>query len=129
MRTVSVITGVLLSAFAISSCRLEKDEAAASRGARTSIPADAPSITGVVTDVGSDGRIRIEERPSDGSGSAKAVVRLAENAAILTRTGSPTTVGAIQTGMRVSAWFTGPVMESYPVQATANVIVIESGVP
>jgi hypothetical protein len=129
MRRLSVITGVLFTALAVSGCRLEKDEAAASRNARATIPAAAPSITGVVTDVGSDSRIRIEERPTDTSGSAKAVVRLAENAAILTRAGSPATFGAIQTGMRVSAWFIGPVMESYPVQATANVIVIESGVP
>ena len=130
MRTVSVIAGALfLTVFTIPACRLEKDEPAASRDARAMIPSDAPSITGVVTDVGADRRIRIEERPGESAGSAKAVVRLSEDAQIVNRAGSTAAVGDIQNGMRVSAWFVGPVMESYPVQATANVIVIESGNP
>ena len=120
---------LLLAGLVTSACRLEQDDPSPPRDARAALPADAPSITGIVTDVNADGRIRIEERPDDSSGSAKAVVRLAENATILDRTGSPAARDAIRNGTRVSAWFTGPVMESYPVQATANVIVIESGSP
>lgn len=31
----------------------------------------------------------------------------------------------LRVGQRVKVWFTGPVMESYPLQATAGVIAIE----
>ena len=89
------------------------------------IPGAPPSITGTVTDVNDQRRIRIEEQPAEASGSAKAVVRLADGAVIVTRAGERATFADIRTGTRVSAWFTGPVAESYPVQATANVIVIE----
>ena len=125
-----IMTGMLLlAALAAQACRLEKDESSASRNPRAAIPGEAASITGVVTDIGPDRRIRIEEQPGESAGSAKAVVRLTEDAKIHNRAGTRATFGDIQNGMRVSAWFTGPVMESYPVQAMANVIVIESGAP
>ena len=36
----------------------------------------------------------------------------------------PATFEALQLGQKVEAWFTGPVAESYPVQAVASDIVI-----
>ena len=36
----------------------------------------------------------------------------------------PATFEALQVGQKVEAWFTGPVAESYPVQAVASDIVI-----
>ena len=36
----------------------------------------------------------------------------------------PATFEALQLGQRIEAWFTGPVAESYPVQAVASDIVI-----
>lgn len=123
-----IMTGVLLlAALATSACRLERDDSSSPRNARAGIPAGAPSITGTVTDVQPDGRIRIEEHPDESSGSAKAVVRPADDATIVHRDGTTAAFTDIRSGMRVSAWFTGPVMESYPVQAAANVIVIETG--
>ena len=128
MRNIT-IRALLLIAVATSACRPEQGDPTPPRDARSAVPAGAPSITGVVTDLQPDGRIRIEERPADSAGSNKAVVRLTADARIVHRTGAPAVLEAIRNGTRVSAWFTGPVMESYPVQATANVIVIESGSP
>lgn len=79
----------------------------------------------VTSSTAADRRLWIEERPGDATGSAKAVVRLSAGATIITRAGVAARVEDIAVGTRVSAWFIGPVMESYPVQATANVIVIE----
>lgn len=87
---------------------------------------EAPSITGVVTSIGPGRTLRIEERPSDESGSAKAMVRVPEGASIRHRDSQAQRhFESIQQGATVSAWFTGPVAESYPVQATANALVIE----
>jgi hypothetical protein len=35
----------------------------------------------------------------------------------------------LQVGQQVKVWFAGPAMESYPLQATAGVIVIEPSNP
>jgi hypothetical protein len=93
--------------------------------AAAAVPAEPPSITGVVTAAGPGRTLRVEERPEDASGSAKAQVRVPEGAAILDRGGRARRFDEVQRGARVSAWFTGPVAESYPVQATARVVVIE----
>ncbi|MDQ3698539.1 MAG: YobA family protein [Gemmatimonadota bacterium] len=93
-------------------------------GAGAMIPNEAPSITGQVTGVTLP-TVRVEERPADAAGSAKASVRLVDGTRLLRRGGSAAASGDLRVGQRVSVWFTGPVMESYPVQATASVIVIE----
>ena len=125
----SVLCMMLMALPAVAACRADPNDATPSRDARAAIPASAPSITGVVTSVQAERRLRIEENPDESAGSAKAVVRVTDDAIVLTRGGSTTSFQAIRTGMRVSAWFSGPVMESYPVQTTANVIVIESENP
>jgi hypothetical protein len=89
------------------------------------IPDEPASISGVVTAIGDDGRVRIEEHPDDHSGYEKAVARI-DAARIVRRSGAPATAADVAVGQHVSAWFTGPVMESYPVQATASVVVIEA---
>lgn len=89
------------------------------------IPTEAPSIQGTITAVQQDGRIRVEEQPEEESGSAKAVIRLDEDSRVVYREGGAGGPGELAVGQRVSAWFTGPVAESYPVQATAAVVVIE----
>jgi len=86
---------------------------------------EAPSIQGRVTEK-SSGRILIEEEPLDSSGSAKASVRLTRSTRILRSSGEPATIDDLQTGQRVSAWFEGPVAQSYPVQASASAIRIEA---
>ena len=89
------------------------------------IPPMQPSISGVVTHVEGD-RVRVEERPAEASGSDKAAVRLTERTQLLHRDGSPATRADLVIGTRVSVWFMGPVLESYPVQATARAVVLES---
>lgn len=94
------------------------------------LPTEAPSIWGLVTAIGPGRTLMIEENPSLKSGSAKAHVKVPENTEIWDRgSGARRSFEDIRQGGTVSAWFTGPVAESYPVQATARVIVIESAVP
>jgi hypothetical protein len=100
-------------------------------------PTGQPSITGVITSAervsgGNDviARIVVEENPAESAGSAKASVRLTRHTRIVAHERVSTEsnpLDALVTGARVSVWFTGPVAESYPVQATADVVVLEHG--
>ena len=89
-----------------------------------SIPNEAPYITGTITAI-EPGSVRIEEVPADSAGSAKAQARKSSETLVTDRSGSRLTFDSLQVGQRVSAWFTGPIMESYPVQGRARVIVVE----
>ncbi len=93
-------------------------------------PTDPPAIAGRITSVsanetGDAGSIMVE-----GSGSLgdKASFKVPGTVAVLrqVKDGSiaAATFGDLQTGMRVSVWSEGPVAESYPVQATASVVLI-----
>jgi hypothetical protein len=114
---------LLLATTACSSSR--REEAMPNGGGDTTIPATSPAITGTVTAVDGD-RIRVEENPADSSGSAKASVRIiAGETRVVRRSGASATGADIIEGSRVSVWFVGPVMESYPVQARGGVVVIE----
>jgi hypothetical protein len=89
------------------------------------VTTEAPSIRGTITHRGTD-RILIEEEPLDSSGSAKASVRLTSTTRVLRGSGEAGRRDDLSMGQQVSAWFEGPVMESYPVQATASAVRIES---
>jgi hypothetical protein len=101
-------------------------------GGDASPPARAPDIAGTVTHVSRSGErtvtVRVEERPADVSGSAKASVRVTESTRVI-RGGRVVSEREIREGARVSAWFTGPVAESYPVQARAEAVRIEEDSP
>ena len=93
---------------------------------------DAPaSIAGRVTAVQQSGdsvrSVRVEAQPAASTGSAKAVVRITQSTTVI---GSPATgtadFTALRAGQWVRVWFVGPVRESYPVQANAGTIVIDS---
>ncbi|HEX5831905.1 MAG TPA: DUF3221 domain-containing protein [Gemmatimonadaceae bacterium] len=86
--------------------------------------ATTPSIAGTITERVGD-RVRVEEQPSEASGSAKALVRLTIETRILAPDGSALSADELREGRRVRVWFTGPVAESYPVQATAGTVVVE----
>ena len=105
---------------------------ACNRSATAELPTDPPYLRGAITAI-EPTEIRVEVDPGAASGSAKAMLRLLEDTQILWRTGEPADRGDLRLGTVVSAWVAGPVMESYPVQATAATIVIESttrpGVP
>jgi hypothetical protein len=89
------------------------------------VTSEAPSIRGTVTRASPD-RILIEEEPLDSTGSAKAIVRLTPSTHVLRSSGETSRPDDLHIGQKVSAWFDGPVMESFPVQATAKAVRIES---
>ena len=95
------------------------------------IPRGPASIAGRVTAVQRSGErigsIRVESQPGDSAGSPKAVVRVGQRTGV---TGPPGAVAAdfnaLRVGQWVRVWFTGPVRESYPVQADAQHVAIDS---
>lgn len=93
------------------------------RGNITSIHrADAQS-----QEEGTIGTVLIEGAIEEDTGFDKASVTITEETRIFEQEGQgrrAVTFEALQVGQRVEARFTGPVMESYPVQATAKEIVI-----
>ena len=93
-------------------------------GALVAPPTEPPAIRGTITAV-SEARVLIEEQPGDVWGSAKASVRLLPTTRLVRRSGGSVAPSELRVGQLVSAWFAGPVAESYPVQATASVIVLE----
>jgi hypothetical protein len=97
----------------------------ADRDAGALVANEAPSIQGTLTQRSQD-RILIEEEPLDSSGSAKASVRLTRNTYFLRSPGNAARRDDLAVGQKVSVWYSGPVMESYPVQATAAVVRIDS---
>jgi hypothetical protein len=88
------------------------------------VATETPAIRGTLTHKAAD-RILIEEEPLDSSGSDKASVRLTRITKVLRSSGEPAHLDDLRVGQKVSAWFHGPVMESYPVQATASAVRID----
>ena len=98
--------------------------APATPSAEVRLSTEAPSIVGMITAI-ENGRVRIEERPEDPSGSAKAVVRLTPQTVIFGHDRAIWPVDSLRVGRRVRAWYSGPVAESYPVQTNAGIIQAE----
>lgn len=62
----------------------------------------------------------------------KASVRITDQTRILSQSGnvmSPTTFEELRVGQRVQATFTGSVLQTYPVQATADEVVLLKPTP
>ncbi len=72
-----------------------------------------------------EGQLFVEGNAAEISGSAKASLRLTGTTRIFRRRVAAR-VTDLKVGQRVHVWVTGPVMESYPLQAEAAVIVIDS---
>ena len=95
------------------------------------LPDSAPGIRGVITKSDSTAGSRfilVEENPGDTTGSQKASVRFNDQTKIYRRSGSSLEkIGRadLANGKKVSVWFEGPVAESYPVQGSAAVVVLE----
>jgi hypothetical protein len=93
-------------------------------------PSGSPSIRGTVTSVSplaAQGVILVEERPQDRAGSDKASVTVNAATRIYRGRVSASTKGSfsdLHNGQLVEVWFAGPVLTSYPVQATASVILV-----
>lgn len=93
------------------------------------LPTEPPFLTGTVTAVGriAEGwSLRVEERPDDVTGSAKGVFRVGSATTLRRATGGRARSEELREGQRVRVWVTGPVAESYPVQARARMIVIDA---
>lgn len=85
--------------------------------------AEPPYLSGAITAV--DGaEIRVEAHPT--GGAAAAVLRLTPDTRIQWSTGEPASRRDLRLGAQVSVWVVGPVAESYPVQATARRVRIET---
>ena len=110
---------------------------AAACATKVALPSRDPEVRGIVTAVtpseagetGGErlGTLRIEENPADSSGSPKWVLTITANTIVLVRPGEITEPASFQrlvTGQRVDAWITGPVRESYPMQAEASHILV-----
>lgn len=92
--------------------------------ATAAIPRTMPSIVGQVTAIDLP-TIVVEEKPTEPHGSDKARVRITDGTHVLRRGEGVVGATELRVGQQVKVWFTGPVMESYPLQATAGAIVIE----
>lgn len=114
---------LLLSFLFGSGCTLELNDPSVS-DAKAAIPRTAPSIIGQVTAIALP-TIILEEKPTEPHGSAKARVRITKDTQVWRRGEGGMGTAELKVGQQVKVWFAGPVMESYPLQATAGVIVIE----
>jgi ABC-type glycerol-3-phosphate transport system substrate-binding protein len=100
-------------------------------GLSASVPEESPSIIGDIKQVeqGSGGtRILVEQIPTRSAGEPIAWITLTGRTRVLARADGQTTTasaGELAVGTRVQVWFTGPVAESFPVQATAGTVLIE----
>lgn len=94
------------------------------------LPSTPASISGRITSVNRAGEqigsIRVEAQPGDSAGSDKAVAKIGQGTPIFGIGGAATDFNALQVGQWVRVWFTGPVATSYPVQATASAVAIDS---
>jgi hypothetical protein len=73
------------------------------------------------------GVVLIEENPDEEVGSQKDSMTITRVTKLMEQRGqdlSPIRLDDIEVGQRAEAWYTGPVAESYPRQATASLIVI-----
>jgi len=91
-----------------------------------------PDVRGVITSISAGsgdvlGSVRIEGAIDQDTEYDKAVVRVEDDTKIYRQSGgqlTEATFADLAVGQTVEAWFTGPVAESYPVQAKASQIVI-----
>jgi hypothetical protein len=73
--------------------------------------------------------VLIEEHPGEANRGSKSYVTVLREARLLRRTASGVErieFGDLRVGQRAEVWFSGPVLESYPTQATAAVIVVDA---
>lgn len=93
-------------------------------------PRDTPDIRGSVTSFQrtDDGAsMLVEGRVEGGTSFDKASVTVRDDTEVWRREGDKWRrgeIGDLARAKRVEAWFTGPVAESYPVQATARAIAV-----
>lgn len=73
------------------------------------------------------GVVLVEENPDEETGSQKDSVTVTKATRLFERQGGDLArirFDDLKAGQRARAWYTGPVAESYPRQATASLIVV-----
>ena len=95
------------------------------------LPVETPDIIGTVTRadvVGNSRVLLVEQVPERSAGYAIAWVYVGAESRVLRQDGGRTARARpdeLAVGTPVRAWFSGPVRESYPVQADAGVVLID----
>jgi hypothetical protein len=97
------------------------------------LPTDPPDLEGRVVEVTSAedadalGRVVVEGEP--GATIEQASVQITDDTVVLLDDGGPTQAAFadLAEGQTVRMWFTGPALGSFPVQATAEALVIVDG--
>jgi hypothetical protein len=139
-RDVLLAVSLALVCFGLSGCAGPKPGTTTS-GEEPPLPSVEPAMEGIITEVGrmpqensGGGGVRervgvvlVGENPDEETGSQKDSVTVTKATKLFERQGRDLTqIGFddLKVGQRVITWYTGPVAESYPRQATASVIVV-----
>jgi len=139
-RDALVLVSLALVCLVFSGCAGPKPGTTTS-GEEPRLPSAEVDIRGIVTEVrrmpqensggGGVGErvgvVLVEENPGEETGSQKDSVTVTKATKLFERRGRDLTrirFDDLKVGQRARAWYTGPVAESYPRQATARVIVV-----
>jgi hypothetical protein len=112
---------ILLAAALVAGCGMPSG---------ATLPSETPSIEGTIQQssaIQGGRRILVEASPQVAGREPAAHVTVLAGAAVLAGTGETVvraSVDELVVGARVRVWFTGPVAESFPVQATAGTVLI-----
>lgn len=92
------------------------------------LPSRAPDIAGTITHRGETGRsvsLLVVQDSTRSAGYPSARVMVARGMRVRRRAdGRAASTSDLQVGTRVEIWFTGTILDSLPVQATAAAVVI-----
>jgi hypothetical protein len=100
-------------------------------GLSANVPSEAASIIGEIKEIDRSGgglRILVEQIPTRSAGEPIAWVSVNDGTRVLQRTDGGTSrasASALAVGARVQVWFTGPILESFPVQTTGGTVLVE----
>lgn len=97
-------------------------------GCSGNTPSADPAIRGNISSISRTpdgvGAILVEGPIADGTTLDKAALAITADTQVVSAAGKDVDPETLEVGMRVEVWITGPVRESYPVQADAAVIEI-----
>ncbi len=117
-----IVLALLLATFVVS---------AIGCGTKLAPPKGVPSIIGAITSItpgqGGFGAVLVEETSPKHLAFDKASLAITADTLLMKRVGDTYErigFGDLKRGMLVEVWITGPVRESYPVQADADTLVV-----
>ena len=139
-RDALLAVSLALVCLVLSGCAGPKPGTTAS-GEEPRLPSAEADIHGVITEVGRMpqeangggsvgeriGVVLVEENPDEEAGAQKDSVTVTKATQLFERRGRDLTrirFDNLKVGQRARAWYTGPVAESYPRQATASLVVV-----